>query len=171
VAWRSIGTSRGSVKPASAESNEAAEKFVHRKQWTEFRVDRVWNPRNTLLQDRPVPHPHELSRSGQNWTDWREIVLPHCSHDNQDDSRIPCGRGPKSYRQSATNGTRSCAHPAAAAWPPSHGKTAQDWNCCPQSKPQPGRRKKEKNRRGSSQETTRRGKGGSENPQEGVIRM
>ena len=25
---------------------------------------------------------HELSPSGQNWTAWTGIVLPHCGHDN-----------------------------------------------------------------------------------------
>jgi hypothetical protein len=32
---------------------------------------------------------HELSPSGQSWTDWKELVVPHSGHDNQNDSFIP----------------------------------------------------------------------------------
>jgi hypothetical protein len=76
------------------------------------------------------------------------------------------GRAAKSYRHSATNGTRSCAHPAAAAWPPSHSKTVQGGIAA--SGPSRNQKKEENDCCRSSQKTTLLGKNSSENPQEGV---
>src|ERR1039458_7404483 len=93
-----------------------------------------------------------------------QTVLPHCSHDCSNDSRIPRRRTPKSYRHSAPNRRGSGAHPAATAWPPSHGKAAQGRIA---ASGQIGNQEKEKEKDccRSSQETTRLGKDGNENPQ------
>jgi|ERR1700731_1970324 len=88
-------------------------------------------------------------------------------HEQSNDSRISRGRTPENCSHSATDGTRSRAHPAAAAWPPSHGETAQA-GIATSGQDRKQKEEKEKDCCRSSQETTRLGKDGSENPQEGV---
>jgi|HubBroStandDraft_1064217.scaffolds.fasta_scaffold00221_16 hypothetical protein len=123
------------------------------------------------LRHPPLPRAHKLSASGQKRTDCTRAFCHTASHDNSNDSRILRGRTAKSFRYSAANGRRSRAHTAVAAWGPSYGETAQT---AVGTSNQSGNQKenKEKDGRGGSQETTRRGKEdgreGNENPQEGL---
>src|ERR1700728_14891 len=107
---------------------------------------------------------HRVAKTAQIWT---KPFCHTCSHVNSNDCRIPSRRAPKICRYSATYGRRSGAHSAAAAWPPSHGKTAQD-GVAASSQSRNQKEEKEKGYCHNSQETTRHGKDGSETPQEGM---